>query len=49
MTDLTALDIRETSDRLARRDITSAALTDAYLDRIARLDGEINASEQNAQ
>ena len=43
MTDLTALDIRETSDRLARRDITSAALIDAYLDRIARLDGEINA------
>ncbi len=43
MTDLTTLDIRQASEQLGSRDITSAALTDAYLDRVARLDGDINA------
>lgn len=41
--DLTALTIAQASARLARRDITSAQLTEAYLARIASLNKNLNA------
>ncbi len=43
MTDLTALTIREASEKLASREISAMELTAAYLDRIAAVDGGINA------
>ena len=41
--DLTALTIREASELLARREVTSAEITGAYLSRIDRLDPGIRA------
>src|SRR6476660_6017811 len=41
--DLTALTIAQAAARLASRDITPLQLTNAYLDRIARLNPSLNA------
>lgn len=43
MTDLTALTVTEARHRLDRREVSSAELTCAHLDRISALDGTIHA------
>ncbi len=43
MTGLTELSVRDAATALAAGDITSRALAQAYLDRIAAIDGDVNA------
>src|SRR5687767_404117 len=43
MDDLTLLTIAEAADRIARREVSPLELTEAYLDRIERLNPSLNA------
>ena len=41
--ELTALNITQAADMLAKKEISSAELTQAYIDRIERMEPEVNA------